>query len=369
MIGQLSLTARIPGATAALLLVLAGCSPAGQPQGSDTVQESGEARESADTAATAQAVVNVYSTRHYDSDKRLYAAFEAETGIEVRVREAGAAQLLETMTAEGEQSPADVILAADAGTLWRFRDRGLTQPIGSTAAEAAVPETLRDPEGHWIGLAMRYRVIAYDPERHSAEDVDEMSDLAGDRFDGELCVRSSSNIYNLSLMAELIARSDAETAGAWAREVAGNFARDPQGGDTAQIEAIAAGACSAAIVNHYYWVRLAESGSEADRAAAAATKLSFADAGAGVHRNVTGIAMAANAPHPANARALVDYLLTPDGQAMLVMETKEFPVVANAALPEGLNGLAPGAESDLPLDRLGEHQAEAQRLYDLAGWN
>lgn len=346
-------------------LLLAACSPSGPAVDGtqDTVEQAVE------NAAEPAGVVNLYSTRHYDSDKALFAAFEAETGIEVRVREAGAAQLLETMASEGDQSPADLVLAADAGTLWRFKDRGLTQPLAAEAADSAVPETLRDPDGHWIGLAKRYRVIAYDPQQHAPEDVDEMADLAGERFDGELCVRSSANIYNLSLMAELIERMGADEAGAWAEAVAGNFARDPQGGDTAQIEAVAAGACSAAIVNHYYWVRLAESGSDAQRASAEATALSFADAGDGVHRNVTGIAMAANAPNADNARALVNYLTTPEGQAMLVTETKEFPVVEGAALPTGLSAIAPGPESDVLLAVLGENQAEAQRLYDLAGWN
>lgn len=341
--------------------LLAACSPSG-PAASDSENP-------VENTAEPAGVVNLYSTRHYDSDKAMFAAFEAETGIEVRVREAGAAQLIETMAAEGEESPADMILAADAGTLWRFKDRGLTQPIGSAAAEAAIPDTLRDPEGHWIGLAKRYRVIAYDPDRHAAEDVAAMRDLAGERFDGEICVRSSSNIYNLSLMAELIAREGEAAAGEWASAVKANFARDPQGGDTAQIEAIAAGACSAAIVNHYYWVRLAESGSDAQREVAAATALSFADAGAGVHRNITGAAMAANAPNPENARKLIDFLTTPEGQAMLVTETREFPVVDGATLPDGLEALEPGAESDLPLARLGELQADAQVLYDRAGWN
>lgn len=345
----------------ACVLSLAGCSPSDQDAAAEpqAVENDGGPRP----------VVNLYSTRHYDSDKALYEQFEEETGIKVRVREAGAAQLLETMAAEGDKSPADVILAADAGTLWRFKDRGLTGPIGSDAVNAAIPEQLRDRDGHWTGLAKRYRVIAYDPERFEPGDVDEMADLAGADFDGEICVRTSSNIYNLSLLAAITETIGAEDAGSWAQAVQGNFARDPQGGDTAQIEAVAAGACAVAITNHYYWVRLAESGSAAQRASAEATALSFARIGDGVHTNVTGIAMAANAPNADNARAFIEYLTTPGGQEMLVTETKEFPIVEGAPLPAGLEDIDPGPESSLPLTALGERQAEAQRLYDLAGWN
>ncbi|MEM7768569.1 MAG: extracellular solute-binding protein [Pseudomonadota bacterium] len=343
-------------------LALAGCSRSDPAPGQAVENAAGP-------PAEPRGVVNLYSTRHYDSDKLLFERFERDTGIRVRVREAGAAQLLETMAAEGGQSPADVILAADAGTLWRFKDRGLTAPIGSDVAAAAVPESLRDTDGHWTGLAKRYRVIAYDPARHGAGDVDEIVDLAQERFDGEICVRSSANIYNLSLLAEVIDRRGAEAAGQWAKSVAANFARDPQGGDTAQIEAIAAGACSAAIVNHYYWVRLAESGSAAQRARAEATALSFADAGNGVHTNVTGAALAAHAPNADHGREFIEYLLTLEGQALLVSETREFPVVAGAALPSGLEALTVGPESDLALSVLGENQSEAQVLYDLAGWD
>lgn len=317
----------------------------------------------------AHGVLNIYSARHYDSDEALYDAFEARTGIRVRAREAGAAQLLETMKAEGDASPADVILASDAGTLWRFQDAGLTQPVQSDILDAAIPARLRDPDGNWFGLAKRFRVIVYDKTLVSADEVDEFTDLATPRFDGEICVRSSSNIYNLSLLSELIERNGADAAADWARAVVGNFAQDPAGGDTDQIRAVAAGACSVAIANHYYWVRLASSGSTSDQEAAAATALSFASAGNGAHVNITAGAVAANAPDRENAIAFLEFLASPEGQAMLVSETKEYPVVAGVPLPEGLMDLPEDLqESDLPLDVLGRNQVQAQQIYDRAGW-
>lgn len=337
-------------------LALAACG------GGDTRDAAGE------TGATAAGEVNLYSTRHYDSDKLMFDAFEAETGIKVNVREAGAAQLLETMKAEGEASPADIIIAADAGTLWRFKDAGLTGPVESVALNSAIPANLRDPEGHWYGLAKRYRTIVYDTEAVSADEVSAMADLAGDRFDGEVCARSSSNIYNLSLLGEIIAHAGEEAAEDWAREVADNFARDPAGGDTAQIKAVAAGACTIAISNHYYWVRLATSGSADDRNAAASTAVSFADAGDGAHVNITGAAVAANGPNRENAIALLEFMASETGQAFLVTETKEFPVVARVPLPEGLEVLSVPAESTINLAKLGENQFAAQRAFDRAGW-
>ena len=331
---------------------------------------SGPSPSDADGAAEGNegGIVNLYSTRHYDSDQLLYDAFEAETGIRVRTREAGAAQLLETMVAEGENSPADVILAADAGTLWRFKQAGLTQPVGSDRINALIPPRLRGAEGHWVGLAKRHRVVAYDPERVDGGSLDEMADLADPRFAGEICARSSTNIYNLSLLGEIIARDGREAASEWAQAVKDNFARDPQGGDTAQIKAVAAGACSLAITNHYYWVRLAESGSQADRDAAEATRLAFVSAGDGVHTNVTGAAVAAHAPNADAARAFIEFLASPEGQALLVTETKEFPVIEGVEWPEGLERLPEFEESELDLGVLGENQAEAQRIFDRVGW-
>jgi len=320
-----------------------------------------------DATAEDTQVLTLYSARHYDGDQALYDAFEAQTGIEVRARESRAPQLLETMKAEGTASPADVIIAADAGTLWRFKDAGLTQPASSGTLESAIPAPLRDPEGHWFGLAKRYRVIVRDAETVDADAVGAFASLANAEFEGEVCARSSSNIYNLSLLGHLMETLGPDAAGEWAGAVAGNLARDPAGGDTDQIKAVAAGACSVAIANHYYWFRLAESQSEADREVAAKTALVFANAGDGPHVNVTAGAVAANAPNPEAATAFLEFLTTAQGQAMLVAETKEYPIVDGVALPEGLTP-APEAVASTNLSRLGENQVDAQMIYDRAGW-
>lgn len=318
-----------------------------------------------------QKVLTIYSSRHYDSDKALYAMFEEETGARLDVREAGASQLLETMKAEGDQSPADVIIAADAGSLWRFKDAGLTQALDSEALANAVPESYRASDNHWYGIARRIRGIAYDPNRWDAVDLSTWDTLAQEDKAGEICVRSSSNIYNLSLMGEIIHRYGEESAQNWATAIVSNMARNPQGGDTDQIRAIAAGECSIAIVNHYYWIRLGASDSEADQQVAASTSFLIPEfvEGSGSHVNITGLAVATTADDLELAETFAAFLLTETGQSYITRDTKELPLLATTPLPEGVDRVPTFTPSDTHLDVYGENQADAQRLFDLAGWN
>lgn len=318
-----------------------------------------------------QKVLTIYSSRHYDSDKALYAMFEEETGARLDVREAGASQLLETMKAEGDQSPADVIIAADAGSLWRFKDAGLTQALDSETLANSVPESYRANDNHWYGIARRIRGIAYDPNRWDAADLSTWDKLAQEDKAGEICVRSSSNIYNLSLMGEIIHRYGEESAQNWATAIVSNMARNPQGGDTDQIRAIAAGECSIAIVNHYYWIRLGASDSEADQQVAASTSFLIPEfvEGSGSHVNITGLAVAKTADDLELAETFAAFLLTEMGQSYITRDTKELPLLATTPLPDGVDRVPTFTPSDTHLDVYGENQAEAQRLFDLAGWN
>lgn len=322
-------------------------------------------------AEAEQQVLTLYSSRHYDSDKELYAMFEQETGVKLEVRESGASQLLETMKAEGDQSPADIVLAADAGSLWRFKDAGLTQALESETLNSLVPANYRAADSHWYGVARRMRGIAYDPSRWDADDLAQWGTLTAEDKAGEICVRSSSNIYNLSLLGELIHRLGTEGAQDWATAIVANMARNPQGGDTDQIRAIAAGECSIAIVNHYYWVRLGASDKDADTQVAAATNFLFPEfsEGSGSHVNITGAAVTATADNLELAEEFIAFLLTETGQSYLTRETKELPLIAGAPLPAGVENLPAFTASDTALDIYGQNQAEAQRLFDLAGWN
>jgi len=324
-----------------------------------------------ETATEDRPTLTLYSARHYDSDKALFAMFEERAGVKLDVRESKADQLIETMKAEGDQSPADIIITADAGSLWRFQDAGLTQPLVSDDLSALVPQNYQQSDGHWYGVARRLRGIAYDPQRWSAQDLATWDKLAEDDKAGEICVRSSSNIYNLSLMGEIIHRYGNEQAQDWATAIVGNMARNPQGGDTDQIRAIDAGECSIAIVNHYYWVRLGASEKDSDRQVAASTTFlvpEFSE-GSGSHVNITGAAVAATADDIALSEEFLNFLLTETGQSYLTTETKELPLLDGSPLPDGVENVPDFTASDTNLEVYGQNQSEAQRLFDLAGWN
>ncbi len=319
--------------------------------------------------AASEAVVNVYSGRHYDSDQRIYEAFTAATGIAVRVLPASGDQLLERLRAEGDQTQADLIVTADAGNLYRFAEAGLLQPVESDALRAGVPEAYRDPQNRWWAFAKRARVIVYRKGAIDPASLTSMDVLASSALRGKVCARSSSNIYNLSMLAARIEREGGDAARAWAQGVRANFARDPQGGDTDQIRAVAEGVCDVAISNHYYLVRMAASADPADRAVAEAVGIVFPDqAGAGAHVNISGAGVSAYAQHRDNAQALLEFLVSPEAQAMLGPGNEEFPVRPGIAATPELAALGAFQEERVPLDALGRRQAEAAALFEEAGW-
>jgi iron(III) transport system substrate-binding protein len=220
-------------------------------------------------------VLNIYSSRHYQTDEALYSGFTRRTGIKINRIEAGEDALIERIRNEGARSPADVLITVDAGRLWRAEQLGLFQPVKSDLLEKRVPQSFREPGGHWFGFSMRARVIAYAKDRVKAGEVPTYESLAAPKWKRRLCVRSSSNIYNLSLMGSLIEQLGEAQAEAWARSVRANMAREPKGGDTDQLKAVAAGECDVAISNHYYYARLARSAKPEDRALAAKIGIVF----------------------------------------------------------------------------------------------
>lgn len=347
--------------TAALasLVAIAACGQTGPRDGASGSAQAGSGE------------VNVYSARHYDADEQLYDLFESQTGITLNRIEAGADILLERMAAEGDQSPADVVLLVDAGNYWRAQERGLLGTVRSDVLSNAIPPHLRDSAGRWFGVAKRARVIVYNKAAVQPGQVATYEALADPSLKGKVCSRPSSNIYNLSLMASLIESWGEQKALAWANSVVANFGRPPEGSDTDQIRAVAEGGrCQAAIVNHYYLVRLMRSDKPEDRAVAAQVGLVFPDqAGTGTHINISGAAVAAHAPNRANAVRFLEFLVSPPAQRILAEANDEYPAVRGVSVdnPE-LAGLGTFEESQMPLEVYGRRQGEAQRLYDRAGW-
>lgn len=314
-------------------------------------------------------VVNLYTARHYDADQLVYDAFTKKTGIKVHWLEMAPAQLIERMKAEGPASPADVILMADAGALWRAEQAGLFQKISAPDLDQRIPAQLRDPQGQWWAFSRRARVIAYDRTKVKPEEVATYEQLAGPRFKNGLCQRSSDNAYNLSMMASFIDHWGKARSLAWAKGVVANFARPPQGGDIDEIRAVGAGACLATLTNTYYYLRIAASKDPGDEATIAKVALSFPEqAGVGAHVNISGGGMAAHAIHTAQARAFLSFLVSDEAQHIFADANHEYPAVPSVTPPADVEAVAHFKADPLPLAKLGENQAAAQDIYNQAGW-
>ncbi len=322
-----------------------------------------------DTPSQQAGEVNVYSGRHYDSDIILFDTFTEETGIKVNVIEAGGDALIERIAREGDASPADLFITADAGILWRGDQRGIFRSNDNEALKARVPAQFRHPEGKWYGLSKRARIIIYNREMGLPEGFNAYDDLAAPANAGTICVRSSSNIYNQSLLASIIAHEGEAAAEDWARGVVANFARKPQGNDTSQIEAVAAGLCRLGIVNSYYVARFVGS-DDADKAAIG-DKLGvlFPDqSGRGTHINISGAGILAHAPNAANAETLLEFLLRDESQQAFAIGNNEYPVVASVAPSGPVAALGSFRADNLPVAALGANQHAAVQIFDRVGW-
>jgi iron(III) transport system substrate-binding protein len=315
--------------------------------------------------------VNVYSARHYDTDDRLYAEFTAQTGVKVHLIDGTDDQLLARIQSEGANSPADVLITVDAGRLWRAEQAGIFQPVGSEVLAARVPANLRHPEGFWFGLAKRARVVAYAPERVDPAELSTYEALADPRWRRRLLVRSSSNVYNQSLVGSLIEANGLDATQAWARGVVANMARPPQGADTDQLLTVAAGFGDLALSNHYYFARLLKSENPAERAAAAKLALHFpaqAEGERGAHVNISGAGVVKTAPHREAAVAFLEYLTGDAAQAVFARGSLEFPVVAGTQADPVLAAWGPFKEDPLNAATFGYNGRGALFLMDRAGW-
>jgi iron(III) transport system substrate-binding protein len=313
--------------------------------------------------------IAVYSARHYDSDRTLFETFTRQSGIRVRVIEANADQLIERIRAEGANSPADVLITVDAGRLVAAKAAGLLQPARSALLDEAIPAHLRDAEGHWFAFSARARVIMYDKTVGLPAGLARYEDLAKPDYRGMISVRSSSHIYNVVWTASMLAANGAEATEAWARGAAANLARPPQGGDTDQIRAVAAGQGRLAIANTYYLGNLARSARAEERAIADRIGVLFPNQGdRGTHVNVSGAGIARGAPNQAGAQAFLEYLSSPAAQAIFADGNNEYPVVADAAPNAFLTGLGRFTQDLVNAGDVAARAADALRLMQRAGW-
>jgi len=320
-------------------------------------------------AAAQTGEINLYSSRHYNTDDALYEGFTEETGTRINLIEGSADELLERILSEGANSPADIFMTVDAGFLWRAAQAGIFAPVDSAILAERIPANLRDPDGLWFGFSKRARIIMYNRDRVNPAELSTYEALADPQWNGRVVIRSSSNIYNQSLVASMIESNGLEATEAWARGFVSNFAREPEGNDTAQIKAVAAGLGDVALANSYYLVRLGKSEDPADQEVFEKVGAFFPNqSGRGTHVNISGAGMLNTAPNAAGAIAFLEYLSTPRAQEFFAQGNNEYPVVEGTEMEPVLASLGDFKEDEVNVEAYGSRAEEAVQLMDRAGW-
>ena len=322
----------------------------------------------ASTATAYAQEVNIYSSRHYDGDEQLYQGFTDATGITVNRIEGNADELLARMQAEGDNSPADVILTVDAGRIWRADEAGLLQPVVSDYLDERIPAHLQHPDNHWFGFSQRVRVIFYDKD-DVVNPPQTYEDLASPEYEGMICIRSSSNVYNQSLLASIIDADGEDAAAEWASGIVSNMARAPQGGDTDQLRGIVSGECDIAVANTYYFLRALDGGVDGLSGETDGIGWVFPNqSDRGTHVNVAAAGVAAHAPNQENAVAFLEYLATDEAQSYFANQNNEYSAVPGLAMSANSASMGLFLMDDLNLSVLGENTPLAQQVFNQAGW-
>ncbi|NDV00908.1 Fe(3+) ABC transporter substrate-binding protein [Pseudoroseicyclus tamaricis] len=313
-------------------------------------------------ATPAAADVNIYTTRQPELISPVLEAFTEETGIGVNLAfvEDG---LPERLRAEGARSPADLVMVVDIANLAQIVETGAIQPVQSDVLEAAVPEALRDPEGLWFALTTRARVVYASRERVADGEVTTYEALADPEWQGRVCTRSGTHNYNLALLSGMIAHHGEEYARDWAAGLKDNLARRPQGNDRAQVRAIWAGECDISLGNTYYMGQMLADPEQQDWANAVRIIYPEFEEG-GTHVNISGIAMTQAAPNREEALQLMEYLVSPEAQAIYAEVNNEFPVLEGAELSDLVASWGSFTPDDVSLAELADHRGAALRIME-----
>ncbi|RKD73226.1 iron(III) transport system substrate-binding protein [Sinobaca qinghaiensis] len=366
------LTVLLPAAS---LLALAAC---GSDNGSEdsgsgennTEQNSAEEENAEnDQAGSEGGEVNLYTSRHYDTDEALYEQFTEETGIEVNVVSGEDDELIQRMEREGEATEGDVFITADAGRLYRAKEADLLQPTDSEVLNENIPENYRDPDNEWFGLTKRARIFVYDPERVDESDLSTYEALTDEEWEDRILIRASENIYNQSLMASFIEIKGEEEAREWAEGIVNNMARDPQGGDRDQALGVASGEGDVAIMNSYYFGQMLNSSEEEEVNAAENLEVFFPNQEEeGTHINISGAGVTQHGPNSEEAVQFIEFLSGEEAQDDFSEANYEYPVNPDVEPSELLQSWGDFEEQDINLTILGENNAQAQMLMNEVGW-
>ncbi|WP_298262005.1 Fe(3+) ABC transporter substrate-binding protein [uncultured Litoreibacter sp.] len=318
--------------------------------------------------ALAEGELNLYSSRHYDTDEKLYSDFTNATGITINRIEGKADELITRIHAEGANSPADVLITVDTSRLERAKDAGILQAAQSAVLEDKIPANLQDSDNQWFGFSQRARIIFFDKETVK-NPPKTYADLADPAYKGMVCIRSSTNTYNQTLLASIIENNGAEAATKWAQGVVDNMARAPQGGDTDQLRGIVSGECGIAVANTYYFARAMAKDVDGLSADIAKVGWVFPDQdGTGAHVNLSGGGIAAHAPNKENAVKFLEYLASESAQKYFAAGNNEFPVVASVETTSAVQSLGEFKADDVSLSAVAKKLPMALETFNKVGW-
>ncbi|MEM7758669.1 MAG: Fe(3+) ABC transporter substrate-binding protein [Cyanobacteria bacterium P01_A01_bin.40] len=351
-IGKISRRFMLAIATTALI---AACNQtSGEQSGSDQPN----------SASANNGQVNIYSSRHYNTDDQLYDGFTEQTGVKVNLIEGKDDELIERIKSEGSNSPADILITVDAGRLWRAAQAEIFAPVDSEVLESKIPENLQDPDNLWFGYSKRARVIIYNKERVDPSQLSTYEALADPKWQGKFIVRSSSNIYNQSLVAGMIEEQGEAATAQWIEGLVANFARSPQGNDTSQIEDVAAGVADLTLANTYYLARYEDNPEVFDQVG-----IFFPNQDdRGTHVNISGAGLLKNAPNRDNAIAFLEYLASPEAQEFFALGNNEYPVVEGTPVNPVVAGFGEFKDDTTNVAAYGKNNADAVKIMDLSGW-
>jgi len=308
--------------------------------------------------------VNIYSSRHYNTDDQLYDGFTEQTGITVNLIEGKDDELIERIKSEGKNSPADILITVDAGRLWRAAQSEIFAPVESAILEEKIPANLQDPDNLWFGYSKRARVIIYNKDKVDPSQLSTYENLGDPQWKGKFIVRSSSNIYNQSLVAGMIEEKGQEATATWIKGLVANFARSPQGNDTSQIEDVAAGVADLTLANTYYLARYEDNPEIFDKVG---IFFPNQDQG-GTHVNISGAGLLKNAPHQEQAIAFLEYLASPKAQEFFALGNNEYPVVAGTPVNAVVKSFGEFKDDTTNVSAYGKNNADAVKIMDRSGW-
>ena len=316
-------------------------------------------------ATAEENILRIYSSRHYNTDEKLYTDFTKQTGIEIKRVDGKGDALIARLEQEGELAPADLLITVDAGRLWRAEQAGLFATTQSEILKKKIPANLRAPNDQWFGFSTRARVLIYNTDKIEKGELTSYTDLANPQYKGRICVRSSGNIYNQSLLAGMISQNGADAAKSWAKGLLDNLARKPQGGDTDQIKAVAAGVCDIALANSYYFFRLRRSEKAEDRAVVDNLALVFPDQDSkGTHANISGAGILKNAKNKEAAVKFLEYLTSKSAQTYFADSNNEYPVVKDVKVNETVEANRDFKIQNINVSAFGTNQKQAKMIFD-----